>query len=225
MIPLRDTVPTRTFPFVTLLLIALNVLTFFYELSLSTSRELGPFIRDHALIAARFFQEGGPQQCGTIVPSIFLHAGFLHLVGNMLYLWVFGNNIEDTVGHIKFAVFYLLCGGAAAGAQLWSNPDAQMPMLGASGAISGVLGAYLLLFPRAKVLTLVPFFFLWFVEIRAMFFLVYWILLQLINALPSLLFASARHGGGVAWWAHIGGFAAGLVLILFFKKRGTRLFR
>jgi len=225
MIPLRDTVPTRTVPFVTFLLITANIVTFIYELSLSASRELEPFIREHALIAARFFQEGGPDQWLTILTSMFLHGGFLHLAGNMLYLWVFGNNIEDAMGHVKFLFFYLLCGGAAAGAQLWIDPEATMPMLGASGAISGVLGAYLLLFPRARVLTLVPFFFLWFVEIRAVFFLVYWILLQLINGLPSLLFASARHGGGVAWWAHIGGFIAGLVLILFFKQRRARLFR
>jgi membrane associated rhomboid family serine protease len=135
----------------------------------------------------------------------------------MLYLWIFGNNIEDKVGKIRFILFYLLCGGAAAAAQLWLDPHATVPMLGASGAISGVLGAYLLLFPKARILTLVPFVVMWAVQIPAFYFLFFWIGIQLLNGLPMLWIPQWQEQAGVAWWAHIGGFAAGLLLIPFFR--------
>ncbi len=217
MIPLRDANPTRTFPFVTILLILLNAVAFLYELMLGAADDLKPFIEGHALVAARFLAERDAVQWWTVITSMFLHGGWMHLIGNMLYLWVFGNNIEDRIGHIGFVYFYLLSGVGAAGAQVWINPESSVPMLGASGAVSGVLGAYLVLYPRARVLTLIPAFFLWLVEIRAFWFLLFWILLQVLNGLPSLLFASTRPvGGGVAWWAHIGGFVAGLILLPIF---------
>ena len=204
----------------TLLLIAANVAVFLYELRLAGMNELKAFLLDHSLVAERFFDERGPLQWFTIVSSMFLHGGWMHLIGNMWFLWVFGNNIEDVMGCWRFIFFYLICGEAAAGAQLWIDPHATAPMIGASGAVSGVLGAYLLLFPRARVLTLIPFVFVWMVEVRAWFFLIFWALLQFLNGLPALLFESAgRSGGGVAWWAHIGGFVAGMVLIHIFKKR------
>ena len=156
----------------------------------------------------------------TVFSSMFLHGGFMHLAGNMLYLWIFGNNVEDSMGHVRFVIFYLLCGVAAALAQAWPNPDSTIPMIGASGAISGVLGAYLLLFPRARVLVLIPLgAFSRIVYVPAMFVLGFWFVLQLIST------ALTEGGqGGVAWGAHIGGFVAGMVLIPLFKHRHVRLF-
>jgi membrane associated rhomboid family serine protease len=152
---------------------------------------------------------------------MFLHGGWLHLIGNMLFLWIFGNNIEDAVGHLRFIIFYLLCGGMAALAQIAVQPDSVVPMIGASGAVSGVLGAYLLLYPRAKVLVLVPIWiFLKFVEVPAVLMLVVWFSLQLLSGLFS-----PPGEAGIAFWAHIGGFVAGLVLIPLFKKRSVRLFQ
>jgi membrane associated rhomboid family serine protease len=154
---------------------------------------------------------------------MFLHAGWMHVIGNMWFLWVFGRNIEDSVGHIRFIVFYLLCGMAAAAAQVAISPESITPMIGASGAISGVLGAYLLLFPRARVLTLVPIWiFLQFIRVPAVIFLALWFVVQLISGMAMREFNVT---GGVAFWAHVGGFVAGLVLIPIFKKRGVRLFQ
>jgi membrane associated rhomboid family serine protease len=145
---------------------------------------------------------------------MFLHGGFMHLAGNMLYLWVFGNNIEDVCGHGRFLVFYLLCGVAAAFAQALPNPTSEVPMIGASGAISGVLGAYLLLFPHARVYVLIPFWIVWMHEIPAGWLLGFWIVFQLVSGL-----AAGSAEAGVAWWAHIGGFAAGMALIFVFRDR------
>jgi len=151
----------------------------------------------------------------TIFTSMFLHGGFLHLAGNMLYLWIFGNNVEDAMGHVRFLVFYLLCGVAAVYAQALPNPESIVPMIGASGAISGVLGAYFLLFPHASVLTLVIFGFFWrVVRIPAIVVLGFWMIVQILNGLGSF-----GAGGGVAWFAHIGGFFAGMGLILLFRPR------
>jgi membrane associated rhomboid family serine protease len=156
----------------------------------------------------------------TLVTSMFLHGGVMHLAGNMLYLWIFGNNVEDAMGHARFVIFYLLCGVAAALAQALPNADSAIPMIGASGAISGVLGAYLLLFPRAHVLVLIPLgVFTRLIHLPAMFVLGFWFVLQLIN---SALAAGGQ--GGVAWGAHIGGFIAGMILIPLFKHRHVRLF-
>ena len=154
---------------------------------------------------------------------MFLHGHWPHLLGNMLYLWIFGNNIEDAVGHFGFIVFYLLCGVGAAAAQVVVAPDSTVPMIGASGAVSGVLGAYLLLFPRARVLVLFPIWIFWRVfYVPAIVVLALWFVLQLLSGLAVL---GVNITGGIAFWAHIGGFVSGLVLILLFKKRGVRLFQ
>jgi membrane associated rhomboid family serine protease len=155
----------------------------------------------------------------TMFTSMFLHGGWMHLIGNMLYLWIFGNNVEDAMGHFRFIVFYLLCGVAAVFAQALPNSESTVPMIGASGAISGVLGAYLLLHPRAQVLVWVPLGFMRPIYLPAFIVLSFWFVLQLINSAMA-----PSEGGGVAWGAHIGGFLAGMVLIPFFKYRRTRLF-
>src|ERR1043166_7967486 len=226
MIPLYDRNPTRTVPFVTLVLIAANVAVFLYEVNLMMRSEgtLREFIDQMAMFPAKLSSEHSAHAVRSIFTSMFLHGGVLHVVGNMLYLWVFGNNVEDAMGHFRFALFYLLSGVAAAIAQVMVSPDSMVPTLGASGAIAGVLGGYLLLHPRARVVTWIPIFWLFLttVEVPAYFFLVLWFFMQIINGLPALEFHAAK--GGVAWWAHIGGFAAGFVLTPIFKRRDVRLF-
>jgi membrane associated rhomboid family serine protease len=221
MIPLHDDNPTRRVAFVTVGLIVVNVLVFLYELTLPSTAQINAFFADFALIPATVSQAVTPGAYGTVFTSMFLHGGWMHLIGNMLYLWVFGNNIEDAAGHFRFLVFYLLCGAAAAAAQVAISPHSTVPMVGASGAVSGVLGAYLLLYPRARVLVVIPILiFLKFIYVPAMLLLVFWFALQLLSGWVTL---GATHGGGVAFWAHIGGFAAGLVLIPLFKRRGVPL--
>ena len=154
----------------------------------------------------------------TLFTSMFVYAGFFHVAGNMLYLWIFGNNVEDSMGKIRFTLFYLLCGLGAALAQIAVSPASRVPMVGASGAISGVLSAYLLLFPQARVLTLIPLgFFTQLAEIPAVIVLGFWIVVQVFNGLLTFNFA----GGGVAWFAHVGGFVVGMVLVGLFKRRGV----
>ena len=223
MIPLRDENPTRTFAFVTVGIIALNVVVFWHELSLPEGARAEAFFGSFALIPAHLTRMRSPEAYRSIFTSMFLHGGWLHLIGNMWFLWLFGNNIEDSVGHFKFVIFYLLCGVAAATAQVAISPDSTVPMIGASGAISGVLGAYLVLFPRARVLTLVPIWiFLQFIHVPAVIFLILWFAIQFLSGLAT---SQLTVNGGVAFWAHVGGFVAGLVLILPFKKRGVRLFQ
>jgi len=222
MIPVRDDNPTRSVPFVTILLIAVNVAVFFYELSLGTGHEANAFFANFALVPAEIVREPSSEAVRSAFTSMFLHGGWLHLIGNMWFFWIFGNNIEDSVGHFKFVVFYLLCGIAAAAAQVLSAPDSRLPMIGASGAISGVLGAYLLLFPRARVLAVVPIWiFLRFIYVPAWLMLIFWFVLQLFSGWATLRVTQ----GGVAFWAHVGGFVAGLALIPLFKKRNVRLFQ
>ncbi len=153
----------------------------------------------------------------TVLTSMFMHGGFMHLAGNMLYLWIFGNNVEDSMGHVRFILFYILCGIAAVAGQVLQNPDSQIPMIGASGAISGVLGAYLLLYPKAKVLVFIPPVLLF--RLPAALVLGFWFLIQITNSLMT-----SSEGGGVAWYAHIGGFIAGMLLIPFMKDRNVGLF-
>jgi membrane associated rhomboid family serine protease len=161
------------------------------------------------------YSEDVPSPIFTIFSSMFLHGGFFHIAGNMLYLWIFGNNVEDTLGHARFAIFYLLSGIAAAAMQVVAAPGSEVPMIGASGAVSGVLGAYLLLFPHANVLTLVIFGFFWrLVSIPAVVVLGFWIVLQILNGLGSF-----GQAGGVAWFAHIGGFFAGMLFLLVLRPR------
>ena len=208
MFPLRDVIPSRTTPVVTFSLIALNTLAFFYQLSLA--ERVNEFVFTWGLVPAYF-------SWITLVSSMFLHGGFLHFAGNMLYLWIFGDNVEDRMGHGRFLTFYLLCGAAAALAQTYTNPGSLVPMVGASGAIAGVMGAYFVLYPHSRIVTLVPIvFFIQILEIPAIFFLGIWFLMQFVNGLGSI--AMTADGGGVAFWAHVGGFVAGFIGVLIFRK-------
>jgi membrane associated rhomboid family serine protease len=151
----------------------------------------------------------------TLISHMFMHGGWMHIIGNMWFLWIFGNNVEDSMGHIRFFIFYLLCGFAAAGAQIFSDPQSIIPMVGASGAIGGVMGAYILLYPRVTVHMLIFFgFYITTIAIPAVWMLGYWFLIQVLGCIVSI----GASGGGVAFWAHIGGFVAGVILILFFRN-------
>jgi len=223
MIPLRDAIPSHSFPAATVLLIALNVLIFLYELSLGRALEM--FIMQYGAVPLRFILAGQTEQVSTaerVVPlftSMFLHGGWLHLGGNMLYLWIFGDNIEDRLGHVTFLVFYLVCGLAAALTQIYINPTSKIPMVGASGAVAGVLGAYLVLFPHSRILALIPIlFFFQVVELPALLFLVFWFLMQFLSGAVAIT-GTPYATGGVAWWAHIGGFVSGMALGFLFPKR------
>lgn len=227
MIPLHDDNPTEIAPIVTVALIALCVLAFLWQLSLG---EQGGVVAVYAfglIPAVLFGSEQLPAEVAVVAPpltvftSMFLHGGWMHLIGNMLYLWIFGNNIEDCMGHGRFVLFYLLCGIAAAMAQALPDPGSVVPMIGASGAISGVLGAYLMLYPRAHVLVAIPLgFFLYTARLPALAVLGFWFVFQVLNSLLT-----AQQGGGVAWGAHIGGFVAGMVLIPFFSKHRLGILR
>ena len=204
MFPLSDVIPSRTTPVVTIALIAINAAVFLYQVFLSDVA-LALFVGSYALIPAWF-------NWTALFTSQFLHAGWLHAIGNMLYLWIFGDNVEDRLGHVPFLVFYLGSGAAAALLQTLFNPFSNVPMVGASGAIAGVMGAYFVLYPHSRVLTAV-FLIIFFdiVEIPAIFFLGIWFLMQLLSGVGSLG-ASHAAGGGTAFWAHIGGFVAGAAI-------------
>ncbi len=220
MIPLRDSMPGRRTPVMMLTLLVTNVLVFLYTVSLGSLEEIQAFFETYGLVPAKLLGPDPPYY--TLFTSMFLHGGWLHLLGNMLYLWIFGNNVEDATGSFGFLVFYVLCGLGAAFAQILINPTSPIPMVGASGAIAGVLGAYLVLYPRARILALVPFgFFLQVAEVPALLFLPLWFFLQLVYGIASLGVRS-EFGGGVAFWAHIGGFVAGLLLIRFFARHPRR---
>lgn len=223
MIPLKDTIPSRSFPIVTVTLIFLNVLVFLFELSLG--KELPEFFELFGVVPATYFElrEIGAPLWLIYYPfltSMFLHGGWMHLIGNMVYLWVFGDNVEDRMGHFRFLLFYLLCGFAASLAHVYTNPVSEIPAVGASGAISGVLGAYFLLFPYSRIITLIPIlFFFDLIEVSAFVFLGLWFLIQFFNGVASLGAATYATSGGVAWWAHIGGFVAGFILSIVFARR------
>ena len=223
MIPLRDAAPSPSFPAATVLFIALNVLAFLYELSLG--RQLDVFIMQYGAVPLRFILAGQMEQVSTaerflpLLTSMFLHGGWLHLGGNMLYLWIFGDNVEDRLGRGRFLAFYLASGLAAALTQIYVHPTSKIPMVGASGAVAGVLGGYLLLFPRSRVLALIPIvFFFQIVELPAALFLVFWFLMQFFNGAIAIT-GSPYMTGGVAWWAHIGGFVGGVALAFLIPKR------
>lgn len=226
MIPLKDDNPSRHPPYVSWTILGLSVVAFLWQLSLGQEgfqKAVYAFgvIPATLLGGARLSPELAvvPPEV-TVLTSMFLHGGWMHLIGNMLYLWIFADNVEDAMGHLRFLVFYLLCGVAAVFAQALPNVHSEIPMIGASGAISGVLGAYLLLYPHARVLVLIPLgFFSQIVHLPAGWVLGFWFVLQLIN---SLLAPAGQ--GGVAFGAHIGGFLAGMVLVPLFKRRGVRLF-
>ncbi len=230
MIPLKDNIPTRHFPIVTIGLIAANLLIYLNQMFLDP-RESARFIDLYGLIPRELTRGEAlvPHPFplyASVLTSMFVHGGLFHVGGNMLYLWIFGNNVEDAMGPRRFVIFYFLCGIAAALSQIAVTPLSKVPMVGASGAISGVLGAYLLLYPHARVLTLVFFWlFVRVVEIPALIVLGFWIVVQLLNGLLTAGIAAAgvEGGGGVAWFAHIGGFAAGLFLIPFMKRRSVSL--
>jgi membrane associated rhomboid family serine protease len=227
MIPLWDNVPRRNFPFVVLSLILLNCLVFVRELSLSAvaSQRL---MQSYALIPAHTagFLAGEPIHLKlAILPlftSMFLHGGWMHLIGNMWFLWLFGDNVEDRTGHLRFLLLYFVGGLAGGLAQVYTSPESTVPTLGASGAIAAVMGAYLITFPRARIYTLVPIIiYLARFELPAYFILIYWMLLQTLNGVASLGVADSSMQGGVAWMAHVGGFLFGIPLMLLLRSRGV----
>ena len=200
MFPVSDVIPSRTTPVVTIGLIALNAVAFLFEITLSDG-ELQAFVQTYGVVPAYL-------NWPSVVTSMFLHGGWLHFLGNMLYLWIFGDNVEDRLGHGRFLLFYLGCGATAALGQAATNPSSVVPMVGASGAIAGVMGAYFVLFPYSRVLTAVFIvFFMDLIEIPAIFFLGIWFLMQFFSGVGSL--GAGAASGGVAFWAHIVGFAVG----------------
>jgi membrane associated rhomboid family serine protease len=219
MLPLRDKNPTHRIPIVNTSIIAINISVFFYELSLG--EQLQQFFQQFGLVPVSFVFGISQFTLSSALPlftSIFLHGGWMHLAGNMLYLWIFGDNVEDKLGHVRYGCFYLLCGIGASLVHVAIDTSSTIPTVGASGAISGILGAYLLMFPGARVVTIIPvFFFLQVAELPALMVLGFWFVVQFFNGLLSLGYETAGMGG-VAWWAHIGGFIVGLLLIKRFRK-------
>src|SRR3989454_5445739 len=223
MIPFRDNIPSRSFPLITVSLITVNVFVFFYELSLG-SRSFERFIMHYGVIPATVLAWPHSHTPLTAVAlpfftSMFLHGGWLHLIGNMWYLWIFGDNVEDRLGHFTYLLFYLLSGLGAGIVHTVLNSEMTVPSVGASGAIAGVLGAYVVSYPFARVLTLVPIFiFLQVIEIPAIFVLGFWFIMQFLYGTASLAI-TGPNGGGVAWWAHVGGFIIGIILVGLFPRK------
>ncbi len=227
MIPLRDENPSSKVPVVTRLLIAINVVMFAYEIWLGPA--LRPFILEWGLrparltLALRYGEESLLAPGLTLVTSMFLHGGWAHLIGNMWYLWIFGDNVEDRLGHARYLLFYFAAGVAAALVQAAITPMSRLPTVGASGAIAGVLGAYAVAFPRARVITLVPvFFFIQIMALPALVVLGLWFVLQFFSGALVLASAGTPGGGGIAFWAHIGGFAFGVLVMLARGRGGAR---
>ena len=211
MIPLRDVIPSRTRPGVTIGLIAVNVLVFLFQAMLP-EETAQRFLDAFAVVPAQF-------SLVDVFTSLFVHAGIAHLAGNLLFLWIFGDNVEDRLGHGRFAVFYVVCGYVAAIAQTALVPDSLIPMVGASGAIAGVMGAYVVLYPQSRVLMLFPFPPSLF-ELPAVFFLGFWFVMQFLSGIGTLpIFQGATISGGVAFWAHVAGFACGLALVIPMRRR------
>src|SRR2546422_3153141 len=230
MIPIRDTIPSKNTPIGTWLIILANSVVFVFELMLPEPVLEGVFYY-FGIVPARYSHPEWAAWVGLplddywpFLTSMFLHGGWLHIIGNMWTLWIFGDNVEDRMGTLRFLCFYFVCGLAAGLVHYFTNTDSTLPTVGASGAIAGVLGAYLLFFPGARVITLIPLFFLpLFVEIPAITYLGVWILSQIFSGTLSL--GLPEDVGGVAFWAHVGGFIAGMVLLGFFVKRGPRYVR
>ncbi|MBI4013547.1 MAG: rhomboid family intramembrane serine protease [Candidatus Rokubacteria bacterium] len=245
MIPLKDDVPTQSYPVVTVALIAANVLVYVYEFGLgipgepsraaaaAAERAYEAFVYEFGLVPCRLGDvcpprlstalAAAPAPWLTVFTSMFVHGGLFHVGGNMLYLWIFGDNVEDSMGKLRFLVFYLLCGVAAALTQYVTDPRSTIPMVGASGAVSGALGAYLIMFPSARVWTLVVFGFFWrLVPVPALVVLGFWIVVQVLNGLFT--FGSGQQGG-VAFLAHVGGFMAGMGLVFLFRRRPRIAYR
>ncbi len=223
IIPYKDDNPTRIFPFVTIGLIAINTIVFILQIISPADPRQTVFAYGAIPNYLLTFKDVQPiHPVLTVFTSMFMHGGLLHLGGNMLYLWIFGNNIEDRLGHMRFIIFYILCGVAAAYSHAITEPSAMIPMVGASGAVSGILGAYLLLFPHARVHTLIfIFFYVHVIRLPALFVIGFWIVIQFINGILSKGVATQ---GGVAWFAHIGGFVFGILVIKIFLKTKRRYF-
>ncbi|MBW3660130.1 MAG: rhomboid family intramembrane serine protease [Gemmatimonadetes bacterium] len=235
MLPFRDRIRSRTVPWLTWAIVAVNVAVFVYELSLG--RALPDFMARHAVVPARFSDLPWADPAAWLAAaeptlvSMFLHGGWLHLILNMWYLWVFGDNVEDRIGRVRYLFLYLASGAVGTLAHIWANPGSEIPIVGASGAIAGVLGAYLVTYPRVKVLTGIPVFvFIHIVELPAWLLLGLWFALQMLSGVAAIS-TTQISAGGVAWWAHIGGFAAGMVLMAALKlgkpdrhrrRRGSR---
>lgn len=222
MIPIRDSIPAERPPVVTIGLIVVNALVFFYELTLGPAG-METLFRQYGLVPLRLFSEqaweiGGVwDQVAPIFAHMFLHGGWLHVISNLWFLWIFGDNVEGRMGHGRFLVFYLAAGLGGALAQAGTNPDSVVPMVGASGALSGVLGAYMLLFPQSRVLAIVPVFILLYtVELPAFIFLALWVGIQFVQGTVAL--GQEADVGGVAWFAHIGGFVVGVVVVLLWPR-------
>jgi membrane associated rhomboid family serine protease len=211
MIPLRDVIPSRTTPYITITIIVLNALAWFFELALP--RDVLPvFLQVYGVVPADF-------SASTLITSMFLHGSWSHVLGNMWYLWIFGDNVEDRMGHGRFVVFYLLCGMAAAFGQIAMDPQSTLPTIGASGAIAGVMGAYFVLYPQSRVLTLIPLIiFFEIIELPAIFLLGFWFLMQLFSA-GTVAVTASTHGGGVAFMAHVAGFLVGVAGVFVFRRR------
>lgn len=212
MIPLRDVIPSRTTPYITVTFIVLNALAWFYELAVPEDL-LPVFLQTYGVVPAYF-------SAPTLVTSMFLHGSWSHVIGNMWFLWIFGDNIEDRLGHGRFVLFYLLCGIGAAAGHIMMEPHSMLPTIGASGAIAGVMGAYFVLYPRSRVLTLVPLFIYWeIVELPAIFLLGFWFLMQLLGAgIGTITPTSGAESGGIAFMAHIAGFALGALIVFVFRN-------
>ncbi len=213
MIPVKDTIPSSTFPFINYFLITLNCTVFFYEVNLD-QEQVFRLIHTWGVIPSTFLSlDGNPL---TLATSMFLHGGWLHFIGNMLYLYIFGDNVENRLGHSRYLLFYMCCGFLASICQIFSEPSSNIPMIGASGAIAGVMGAYFVLFPHSRIVTVIfIIFIIKIVEVPAFFFLAFWFMLQFLSGAVTV----SAEGGGVAWWAHIGGFMGGILLLLLLKNR------
>jgi len=212
MIPLRDVIPSRTTPYITTTIIILNAIAWLFEVSLPQDT-LNQFIGTYGVVPAYFSPP-------TLITSMFLHGSWMHVIGNMWYLWIFGDNVEDRLGHGRFIVFYLLCGIAAAIGQIVMDPTSTLPTIGASGAIAGVMGAYFVLYPQSRVLTLIPLIIFWeVIELPAYILLGFWFVMQLFSAGAIAVTASSHGSGGVAFAAHVAGFLVGMAGVFVFKKR------
>ena len=211
MIPLRDVIPSRTRPIVTVAIILVNAAVFLFEVTLPDP-QLNALFGRFGLVPAHF-------SMASVLTSMFLHGGWLHVIGNMWCLWIFGDNVEDRMGHGRFLVFYILCGAIAAIGQVAIQPMSHVPTIGASGAIAGVMGAYLVLYPRSRILTLIPIFvFIQIIEIPAVYFLLFWFVIQLFSGVGALATSSGAPVGGVAFWAHVAGFLGGVLGVLVFRR-------
>jgi membrane associated rhomboid family serine protease len=210
VIPLRDVIPSRTTPYITVTIIVLNGLAWLFEISLPPD-VLPQFLQVYGMVPADF-------HAPTLITSMFLHGSWSHVLGNMWYLWIFGDNVEDRVGHGRFIIFYLLCGIVAGLGQMAMDPHSTLPTIGASGAIAGMMGAYFVLYPRSRVLTLIPWIFIQIVELPAIVLLGFWFLMQLFSA-GAIAVTASSSGGGVAFAAHVVGFLAGAGGVFLFRQR------